>query len=821
MAGGKVSEEQAVGPIGVFVLRYRAVIGIILLLFSAFMAYECTRVKVATDFDEFFPRDHRNVQLYEKWKKYGGAQMLAVMVQVRHGDIFNFDTLRRIQGIQRDVDKLPGVDHNEVRSLASYRESYAEAAPGSLTIKPYMFPDVPTTQAGIDELKRHVFSNRNLISHLVSFDNRSALITASFNERGLDYRELFNDVQAIVEKYQNDNNEIFVAGEPIVRGYGYYYFPLLVVLFVLAVGAMILILYLTLGQRTRWWAPIVTGTLSAIWGLGFVGLMGYNFDPVMLVIPFILTARDMSHGIQWQGRFHDELDRLGDKYMACEATTDFMLPPGLLSILADIAGIIFISFGGIPVLQHIALAGSVWLAGSLTMVFIFQPIFVSYLPAPKVKEKKRRVVQESRWLRSARFGVEWLVHVPVTPGPARTGLLVFAMCFLLAGIVASIRQDIGYKTPGTPLYRPDSKVNRDIVAIGKKFPLEEGWVILTTPSGGMSGTASVAGAQQSVLSPRVLRMVDDMRAYLLGYHKVAAVISFSSTIAYPFNQMFHYGYPKYLSDPETLQLSGNLWFLFLNGSAPGELERFISNRSNDDTCIRILLRDHNYDTLNGLRDRISQFVSRRVVDDPLLNQVHVWYLAGSAGLYQAANDVLYELDFLNITFVLGVVFIFCVVSFRSITAGLMFLFSCVLANFGAFIYMGIRDIGLTIDTIPVISLGIGLGVDYGIYTVSRIRDEVMGGMAVEEAIVLALKTTGLAVFSTFMVMIGGIFPWIFSPLLFHNEMSTLLIFLMACNMVAGVLVLPCYIQMARPKFVFGGGQTPTTENGLKGAAAAS
>jgi predicted RND superfamily exporter protein len=120
----------------------------------------------------------------------------------------------------------------------------------------------------------------------------------------------------------------------------------------------------------------------------------------------------------------------------------------------------------------------------------------------------------------------------------------------------------------------------------------------------------------------------------------------------------------------------------------------------------------------------------------------------------------------------------------------------------------------------VISLGIGLGVDYGIYTVSRIRDEVMGGMAVEDAIVLALKTTGLAVFSTFMVMIGGIFPWIFSPLLFHNEMSTLLIFLMACNMVAGVLILPCYLQMARPRFMFGGGQAPKSENGQKDVVAA-
>ncbi|MGA2410273.1 MAG: MMPL family transporter, partial [Candidatus Binataceae bacterium] len=158
------------------------------------------------------------------------------------------------------------------------------------------------------------------------------------------------------------------------------------------------------------------------------------------------------------------------------------------------------------------------------------------------------------------------------------------------------------------------------------------------------------------------------------------------------------------------------------------------------------LKDHTYDTLNDIRARIAKFVNERVTPDPSLNQVHVHYLAGIAGLYLAANDVLFQLDFLNITFVLAVVWFFCLVSFRSFVAAFMFLFACVLANFGAFIYMNLRNIGLTIDTIPVISLGIGLGVDYGIYTVSRIRDEVMGGMEVDDAIVLALKTTGVAVF---------------------------------------------------------------------------
>jgi predicted RND superfamily exporter protein len=162
---------------------------------------------------------------------------------------------------------------------------------------------------------------------------------------------------------------------------------------------------------------------------------------------------------------------------------------------------------------------------------------------------------------------------------------------------------------------------------------------------------------------------------------------------------------------------------------------------------------------------------------------------------------LYRLDLLNITFVLAVIFLCCSLSFGSVVAGALFIVSAVMANFGAFIYMNSRDIGLTIDTIPVISLGIGLGIDYGIYIVARIRDEVIEGANVDEAVETALRTTGAAVFSTFAVMVGGILPWAFSPLLFHNEMSVLLIFLMGTNMIAGCLILPSYIAWRRPRFI--------------------
>jgi predicted RND superfamily exporter protein len=758
------------------------------------MGWWAAQVQIATKFENFFPSNHQDTRLYRRFQNhYGGAQKLLLMLRVKRGDIFNYKTLQAIEDITRKVNILPGVDHNEIFSLASYRVAYSRAIPGALISTNFMYPRIPRNQQELDELRHNVMVHREPVAGLITYDNKGALITASFNDTGLDYKDLFDQVNSIIHRYSDDNTEIYVAGQPWISGWGYYYLPRIQLIFGVSILLMLTILYLSLGQRSSWWAPILTGSFSAIWGLGFVSLMGYNFDPVMLVIPFILTARDLSHGIQWQGRYYDELDRLDDKLLACATTTDVMLPPGLLSILADIAGIIFISLGGIPVLKEIGLGGAVWLASSLTMVFVFQPIFMSYLPRPRIRER--------RWLAPAtgqsptafhRF-VEWLISVPVTPGWVRTGLLMFGAAFILWGLSSGVRARIGYDSPGTPLYKPEAKVNQDIVEIGKFFPTDVGWIVLSSPD---------YPAPQSGIGPDVMRMTDDMGAYLVSRGDAVAVVAFGSQIIKPLNMMFHNGYPKFQSIPEGTELGGNLWFMFFAGTAPGEMETFFAYSPHmTSTCIRVMLPDHTYNRLNRLRDDIQRFVNQRVTLDPKLPLVKVDYLGGEAGLFLAANDVLKRLDFINITAVLLVIFVFCAFTFRSPVAGGLFILSCVMANFGAFVYMNARDIGITIDTIPVISLGIGLGVDYGIYTVARIQDEVINGASIEGAITTALHTTGAAVFSTFAVMIGGILPWAFSPLLFHNEMSVLLVFLMATNMVAGVLILPAFIAWYRPRFI--------------------
>jgi uncharacterized protein len=790
--------------IGQYILQFRVPIGLLLIGVTIFMAYWAARVRIATRFENFFPSNHPNTLLYRQFHThYGGAQTLALMLRVKHGDIFNYATLQKIEDITRAVNILPGVDHNEIFSLASYRVAFAKAVPGAIITTCYMYPKIPQNQQQLDELKHNVFVHRDPVAGLITYDNRGALITASFNEGALDYKDLFDKIQAIIHQYSDQNTEIYVSGQPVISGWGYYYLPRITAIFITSISLMLIILYLSLGHRSSWWAPIITGSFSALWGLGFVSLMGYNFDPVMLVIPFILTARDLSHGIQWQGRYYNELDRLDDKILACATTTEVMLPPGLLSILADIAGIIFISFGGIPVLKQIGLGGAVWLASSLTMVFVFQPVFMSFLPRPRIRETWLSLRGQQR-ARPMRWLTDRLVRLPVTPGAGRATLLVAGAAFIIWGGISGQRAHVGYETPGTPLYRPDAKVNQDTEEIGKYFPTDEGWVVLSTPD---------YPDPQSGLGPEVLRMSDDLGTYLVSRGDILAAVPFASVIK-PLNSMFHNGYPKFIAIPTGfeqssyqkvsvgVELGGNLWFMFLGGTAPGEMERFFAHSPHvSSSCIRLLLPDHTYSRLNRLRDDIRTFVAQRIRPDPKLSHVRLRYLGGEAGLFLAANDVLKQLDFMNITFVLLVIYICCAFTFRSFTAGALFIISCVMANFGAFVYMNARGIGLTIDTIPVISLGIGLGVDYGIYTVARIRDEVAGGATIEDSITTALRTTGAAVFSTFAVMIGGILPWAFSPLLFHNEMSVLLIFLMGTNMIAGVLILPAYIGWRKPAFI--------------------
>ena len=140
--------------IGKIILRFRAPIGIALVAITIFMGYWATRVQIGTRFVDFFPSYHHYVLLNNKYaRSFGGAESLQIMVRVKQGDIFNRQTLQKIQELNHEMDSLPGVNHEEVFSLASFRVSYVQALSGALVTQPYMFPDVPKTDQAYSYFK--------------------------------------------------------------------------------------------------------------------------------------------------------------------------------------------------------------------------------------------------------------------------------------------------------------------------------------------------------------------------------------------------------------------------------------------------------------------------------------------------------------------------------------------------------------------------------------------------------------------------------------------------------------------------------------------
>ena len=203
--------------------RNARLFGIVLIATTLFMAFWAAHVPIATRFEDLFPARHPDTVLYRQFRRqYGGAQQLVLMLRVRQGDIFNFHTLQAIQDMTRAVDKLSGVNHNEVFSLASYRVLYAAPNPAHW-FAPFMFPDVPHTQQQLDDLKSIVRAHRQQLADLVARDERGAVVIASFNETRFDYRALFDGVQRIIREHEDRNTRIYASGAAMFAAWGYHY----------------------------------------------------------------------------------------------------------------------------------------------------------------------------------------------------------------------------------------------------------------------------------------------------------------------------------------------------------------------------------------------------------------------------------------------------------------------------------------------------------------------------------------------------------------------------------------------------------------------
>ena len=492
--------------IEVFVFYHPRVFLAIILMATIFFASRIPYLEMYSNFADLLPQEHPYIQLHNDVKDtFGGANNVVVAISVDEGDIFNADTLARIHRLTQGVDSLPGVNHNLVRSLThrTVRKTWLTEM-GSMNSEAYYDPlKEDYSEEELAKTRLDVMANPTVYGLLVSPDLKSALIKATFNEGQLDYVKIFRQLGELKDSVETlkasetvPGVKIYATGQPVLMGWVYSYLDQIMQIFFLTIAILLALLFAYF--RTRIYGillPLIGVLISATWGLGIVSLLGYNLDPLTLVIPFLITARAMSHGIQLVERYYQEAHHAKDNHDAARRTFETLFRPGTLGIVSDAVGLLLISLGSSPINVKLGIYASIWAGSVVLTVLIAVPLVLSLLPLSKRTGDVADQAQAGVFAGLARF---------VTSRGGSLTVLLLALVVYAGGAVLSSRVQIGESEPGSPILYPDHDYNISSKNINANFPgSEEMYVVARTDEPG------------GIKRPEVLRALQDFQIHML------------------------------------------------------------------------------------------------------------------------------------------------------------------------------------------------------------------------------------------------------------------------------------------------------------------
>jgi hypothetical protein len=197
------------------------------------------------------------------------------------------------------------------------------------------------------------------------------------------------------------------------------------------------------------------------------------------------------------------------------------------------------------------------------------------------------------------------------------------------------------------------------------------------------------------------------------------------------------------------------------------------------------LKDHKAATL----DKVSATVERFIAENPVAG-VELLPAAGSAGIEAAVNQVVRKAWIEMLFYIYGVVAVLCLIAFRSWRAVIVALLPLALTSILCEALMVILGIGVKVATLPVIALGVGIGVDYALYLLSVQLNGQRRGLSLPDAYRAALAFTGRIVALVGFTLAAGVITWAWSPIKFQADMGILLAFMFLLNMLGALILIP-------------------------------
>ena len=754
-----------------------------------------SRLAFNAGFEKMIPQSHPYVRNYFAHQKElnGLGNAVRVVVENREGTIYEGAYLETLKQISDELMLTPGVDRAWMRSLWTPSVRWTEVTEEGFRGGAVMPDGFDGSRDKLDRLRANL-PRSAMAQTLVSGDQKSSMIfvplldTDSATGQRLDYRAFSKRLEEVRARHEGDGTHVQVRIVGFAKLVGELIEGLLqVTAYFLAAALIATAVIYGYTRCVRSTALVIAcSVVAVVWQLGLVAALGFEIDPFSVLVPFLVFAIGVSHGAQKMNGIMQDCGRGTHRLVAARFTFRRLFLAGLTALLADAVGFAVLAVIDIPVIRDLAVTASIGVAVLVFTNLVLLPVLLSYVGvSPQAalrsvrEESARPVVGQGAGLagKSASGGIwTWFEHF--TRRGWATGAVLVSLALAAAGFAVSLHLKIGDLDAGAPELRPESRYNRDSAYITANYALsgDQFAVIVKTPP-------------EECLKYETLVEADRLAWALQQVPGVQATVSLADAV-----RQIVAG--SYEGSPKWLTISRNQDTLNYAAQQASVMSPDLFNNRCSVMPVIAYLADHKADTLERVARVAEDFAAAhgREGREFLL-------AAGSSGIEAATNEVVRHANRTMLAMVYAAVILLCFITFRSWRAVVVAVLPLMLTSVLCEALMVGLDMGVKVATLPVIALGVGIGVDYALYLLSVQLAYQRAGVPLAEAYRRALNFTGKVVSLVGVTLAAGVVTWAFSPIKFQADMGILLTFMFVWNMLGALILIP-----ALSHFLLGNGQ---------------
>ena len=754
-------------------------------LVTAILGWQATKLQLNASFEKTVPAQHAYIQNYLRFQNElsGLGNAVRIVVENPAGDIYDSKYLDTLRLFSDEVYLLPGVARNQMKSLWTPSTRWVGVTEEGLEGGPVIPEGFDGTAKSLEQLRANV-ARSGEIGLIVAVDARSTviyvpLLSKDAEDRAIDYKQFADRLESLRVKYENKGVRVYITGFAKIVGDLIDGVRAVLLFFAIAVAiATMMVFWFTRCLRST--LLVVTVSLVAVvWQLGLLPTLGFALDPYSILVPFLVFAIGMSHGAQKMNGIMQDIGRGLPRLVAARLTFRRLFLAGLTALLADAVGFAVLLIIDIQVIRELAIAASIGVGVLVFTNLILLPILLSYTGV-STKAAERSLRAEQADASGASKHAVWAFLDRFTQRKWAIGAVAASAVLGLGGFFVAQNLRIGDLDPGAPELRSDSRYNRDVAFVNAAYGASSDVlaVMVKTPDGQCSKYETLNKVDALEWQLRQLDGVESTNTLALLNRRVLAGLNEGSPKWYEF-----------LPNQDMLNT--------VTAGAPRGLY--------NDTCslltLYVYLRDHRAETLSRVVDHIETFAKANDTAD-----VKFLLAAGSAGIEAATNIVVQDAWRSMLLLVYAAVILLSFLTFRSWRAVLVAILPLVLTSVLAEALMVALGMGVKVATLPVIALGVGIGVDYALYILSVTMTQMREGKSLSESYYRALLFTGKVVMLTGTMLAIGVITWVASPIKFQADMGLLLAFMFLWNMLGALILLPALGHFLLVQTPGGGGK---------------